>query len=109
MGINIREFERLHEGCYMVPVYKVEETGIVQSRKDMIQMVKGSKERGHIQVGTLDGHLLAVCLDHLTEVNGKIPSEETTEAIAHIEKAIQCLEARNKDRADRKVQGTDQK
>lgn len=111
MSINIREFEKVGTGVYKIPNYEFSPAiGRIQRVPETptisLDYVRGTKESGAIQSGTLDGHLLSVCKDHLIEVSGQVPSDWTAAAIEYIEKAIVCLETRSVDRDARGVTGT---
>lgn len=64
------------------------------------------EEPGVPQSGTTNEEVLKMLIDRLKYLHGKLPNVQTKEALYHCEDALMLLEARTKDREDRKVEGT---
>lgn len=59
-----------------------------------------------VHEGVTTEGVLNVVLDRLDYLENRLPSEFNRAAIAHVEQALKCLEARTADRQGRGVEGT---
>ncbi len=92
-----------------VPVYYVNDEGLVKIGENLINFVKGNKEDPTVyrQAGFMVETLLAVCLKYLEENNvGELHNLETDMVIERIDQAITLLKLRAIKRRERGVQGT---
>jgi hypothetical protein len=112
-----REFTAHADGSfYKLPSYKVIiGKGLERTARTIdLPIVRGSrigkdgKEFMSIQ-GTTIETLLAVCQHDLEEKHKLLPNHDTQEAIYHIQKALDNLENRQRDRFKRKVIATNEK
>jgi hypothetical protein len=96
-----RTFEALPTGSvYKLPIYKVvQNVGIQKTdRKLLVPFVRGSKIENENEVFSIDGilheSLLAMQIFDLEHKYKSLPSEHTLQAISHLMKALEALEAR---------------
>lgn len=94
---------------YEIPVYGVEDTGIVDIIDSQIQFCRGDKsDPGKPRnTGFFVESLLAVAIHRLQTVNqGELATHETAVAITKLEEALMWLEKRSRDRKARGVEQT---
>lgn len=97
---------------YQMPIYAVTSEGLKVKGAKALRFVKGNKvdESVFRQSGVITIDLLNVAKAYLSDVNvGNLWNIETVQAIDYITKAIDILEARQKDRISRNVKDTYQK
>jgi len=108
--INPTQIRVIREkSTYAVPVYYVNEEGLVKIGENLINFVKGDKEDPTVyrQAGFMTETLLAVCLKYLEENNvGELHNLETDMVIERIDQAITLLRIRAIKRREQGVQGT---
>lgn len=68
-------------------------------------VAEGSTELKTVVDGTTNEEILAVLIDRLNILNAKFASEETVQAIASIQEALDLLNKRTEDRKARGVEG----
>tara|TARA_R100000951_G_scaffold116715_2_gene130058 strand:+ start:3821 stop:4171 length:351 start_codon:yes stop_codon:yes gene_type:complete len=97
---------------YALTEYEVTNTGLEDTTKRFeLNLVRESKIEGDNivskQPGFLTEQLLWVAQNYLSEVNvGDLKTNETTEAIKHIQLALILLDKRDIDRKERNVDNT---
>lgn len=77
------------------------------------QIIQFVNKTFHTETGELEGYVdgttneavLEMLIDRMKHLNGIFPSSYNVETIAHLEKALQCLEERTHDRIQRGVEG----
>jgi hypothetical protein len=108
--IDPKKIETILKGAtYSVPLYKVENTGLVSAKTVEVHFCKGNKEDESVfrQEGFFTETLLCLSKEYLLDNNtGQLESQDTHDAIAHIQKALNCLEERANKRRAAGVQGT---
>jgi hypothetical protein len=67
---------------------------------------KGDGTLVTVNDGTTNEEVIAVLIDRLTVMNGKLPNRDTSIAITHLEDALMRLEKRTRDRKKAGVEGT---
>jgi len=77
-------------------------------RIQSIQFVKKNSD-GSIVKGIQSEQLLIALIDRHKKLNDKFPSKDGAKAIKKMEEALECLEARVKERMERNVMGQLQK
>lgn len=94
---------------FIVPLYEVNSIGLTKVDDFNFKFVKGNKEGNATihQKGFITIDILKVVNQYLTDVNvGDLKCIETEQAIDYINKTIEILENRQKDRIKRNVKDT---
>ena len=103
MSINPTEIETVRPGAtYIVPVYGVTDSGLMEVGRKVLSFVKGAKDNPILnrQDGYMTETLLTACKQYLTDVNvGELQNEDTELAALHIQYAMDAL----KRRADKRI------
>lgn len=110
--INPKEIKTARPGAaYFVPFYKITSEGLTDADRSPcpFHFVKGDKSDETVfrQEGFVTETLLSVCKKYLEDNNvGHLKSEETSDAIMFIQKALDCIDSRAAKRKAAGVQGT---
>lgn len=97
---------------YLVPIYGIGPDGLEFVGQKVITLCRGDKNNPENPrlTGMLTETLLTVAASYLVMVNvGDLKNENTSEAIGHIQKALDALVLRAKERQERGVQGSYEK
>lgn len=97
------------KATYKVPTFGVGGNGLEEVGHQIITFVKGSRDDASVprQNGITTETLISVGIRYLLENNvGDLQNVYTDEALKHLNKALEILQRRAKDRAARGVLGT---
>ena len=97
---------------YLLPLYEVTDEGVKYYSEHRLLFCRGDKSDAlkPRQHGFFVESLIETCVRRLHTVNvGELATENTNDAIFHLDMAMQLLGKRSNDRLERQVEGTYQK